>query len=208
MTYHFTRPDFNLSAWSKTTELLHKNLDETITGECTEAEVRDFCLRAARDAKPPKGKPSMLFWGYAEPDTMPGDARCDFFYLPTYLVLLTMVAGINHHPGVMADAAIRETIGRGLKACMGCGLAGHGYDAEEVQVENLQLFSRAGIRKFLLANPDLCPEFGEMLHEIVARYQQDLKDGRCVGVWGNDYSAQVKKALEAWENSMGGASAN
>ena len=31
------------------------------------------------------GMPEALFWGYDEPENMPGDARVDFFYIPTYL---------------------------------------------------------------------------------------------------------------------------
>lgn len=201
MKYTFKREDkVNLEAWDRTNRSLWKTRDAAVRGEFGEADMTDYCRQAVRDARPLSHDPKMMFWGYDEPDEMPSDARCQFFYLPTYLIVQTMIVGINRYPHLLDIPGIRDVLSRALFGCTGRGLHGSGYDAMVILLENLTMFTDAGIQKFLREHPDIGGPFGEMYEELIAQVREDYDNGRHVFDWNCDFKKEQAELLALYDS--------
>lgn len=208
MKYPFKRTvEFNIRAWAQTNHDLMATLDATISGAFDEEELADFCRQAVRDAKPLPGHPEMVFWGYDEPGTMPGDAIGGYFYLPGYLMVLIMIAGINRYPQMLELDGVRDALSRGLNGCIYGGLAGHGYDAMAILLENLMMFTKAGIRQFVHDHSDIGGSFGEMYEEAIALVRKDYENGKHIFDWARDYKKEQLELLELYRKSRPKAAA-
>lgn len=99
------------------------------------------------------------FWALCDMNLMPGDARVDFAYRPTYLITAMMACLAAKNPRRHGTPEVLEALRRGLFAATLRGLTGHGYDGETGLLEAVEIYHRAGIYDFLLAFPDVCREF-------------------------------------------------
>lgn len=200
MKYSFTRShEVNLHSWSEINRELKNTMEATVSGQYTEEELADYCRQAIRDGEPLPKDPNMVFWGYDAPQTMPADARCEYFYLPTYLIVLTMVAGINRYPKLMEIEGIEDILSRGLFACTGRGLQGSGYESYGILLENLTMFINAGILNFLYDHPGIGGTFGEMFNEHIEHIRSDYNNGQHIADWNEDFSKEQKELLDLVE---------
>lgn len=118
--------------------------------------------------------PAMSFLGLAAPETMPSDARVDYFYRPTYIATAFMMKAVVLYPSLLNESTFLDseldftvdTVKKTLSACM---LACTGRDFDGAGVLRLKdcirLFSDAGADEFLAKYPDLCPEFTQLYSE-------------------------------------------
>ena len=92
---------------------------------------------------------------------------------------------------------IESCLKRALNACVGCGLTGHGYDAESDLIYFLNIFVRGGLHDFLKIKPSICPEFNELVLKILSdRSTQLEKNGNITGEWGENYTSDWEKLLD------------
>ena len=114
----------------------------------------------------------MYFLGLDEPSSMPGDARVDFFYRPTYIGAAIIIRAALLYPDLLEAKAgsakedtpegaadIRHVLPRLLTGCTGRGFTGHGYESLQGLIETLTLFTKAGTAEFVEKYPDLCRTF-------------------------------------------------
>lgn len=199
MKYVFHRNSQNLSDWSDITRQMQATLSDTINGVYSEEELHGFFTRAIHDARPTGGG---LFWGFDDPQTMPGDARCDFFYRPTYIMTLTLVNAVLQYPQLLNLPQCGVTLHGALVGCTGRGLAGHGYDSQAELFYNLKLFLNGNILAFISAYPDLSKEFSMMLNEILGDVKNAYKRGEHVGDWNQDFKADQEEILSMWPDAV------
>lgn len=201
--YPFTRKQKNnISEWSAINRGLQNTLKAVIRGEYTEEELAFFCRSAIRDAESQPNDANMVFWGYDKPETMPSDARCEFFYLPTYLIVLIMVAGINRYPKLSEIHDVKGTLSRGLRACVAHNLSGSGYEGYGILLENLEMFIRAGISGFLRDYPGICDDFSKVFNEQIKAVRAAYKRGEHMAGWNQDFSAEQKEVLDLYDESL------
>lgn len=122
-------------------------------------------------AEPLKKNSSMKFFGLAAPETMPPDARVDYFYRPSYLATAFMIKAVLLYPSLMNERTFLDselsftvsTVKETLAACM-LGCTGRGFDGAGVRRigECLSIFANAGVDEFLEKYPEICPVFTEL----------------------------------------------
>ena len=117
------------------------------------------------------------------------DARVDFCYIPTYICTAIIMKAFMFDQYVLAG---RESVlANALGACCGRGLSGHGYEWLEGRIKALNIFSKAGIREFLIYHADICPEFTAMMHELIKDLRAREAQNDMSGSWGEDYSEKI-----------------
>lgn len=186
MKYTFSRHEQKIDTWSGITRSLEETLEEIRSAECSYADLHDFCMKAAADAQPAGNKRSMVFWGYADPAEMPRDAFCEFFLLPTYVMVRCLIAAVLREPALMLDANVKDTLEQGLNGCTVNGLLGHGYEAEEILYYNLRCFLKAGYADFVMRYPSVSPAFRTMFTNALRAVRKDHDEGRHIFGWACD----------------------
>lgn len=122
---------------------------------------------------------------------IPSDARVDFCWIPTYLcsAILMKAYMTDCESFTMKE---KSALTQGLKMSCGKKLRGHGYEAFKGQIEALKIFMKAGLKEFIDLHPDLCPEFSEMIFEIISKFKKLEEDEKFTGQWGESYEDDIK----------------
>ena len=185
--------------WNRITTKMRRTLDRIVDSKYTEAELASWFKKAIRDGEPLPKNPEMIFWMFGEPESMPADARCEYVYLPTYLMVLSMVAAVNRYPGLMDISGIRDTLSRGLKACTGRGLSGSGFEGMNILLENIRMFTGAGIKQFMAEYPVMSPEFREMFEDIITDIRSAYNEGRHIFDYNGNFKEKQRAALDMYD---------
>lgn len=200
MKYSFARTGkVDPREWEVICREMRATLDEAEVGKFTQEEFAEFFRQAIRDGWPLPHNSEMVFWNFDLPETMPSDARCDFVYRPTYLIVCTMIVGINRYPELFNLCGIRDTLARGLCACTGRGLEGHGYDATATLYENLRLFLGAGVQQFLDTFSNLCPEFTKLFNDTFEMIRDAYENGCHISDWERNFKEEQEELLKLYD---------
>lgn len=126
---------------------------------------------------------------------IPIDAKVDFCYMPTYLCTAILMKACLTHP---ESFTLKEKAGLlfGLKKSCVKNLTGHGYESLEGQIEALNIFMEAGLNEFMDLYHDFCPEFSEMIENIISKFQNMESEGKYIGPWGESYETDIKSINE------------
>ena len=201
MKYWFKRFDSDKVNNTATHEMnlmnqqLTDNLYELRHGDPSEEEVRLFCQKAIMDGMPLNNNSELVFWGYTVPESMPSDARCEYFYLPSYLMVLTLVNAVLRFPKLIKMVGMKDALNRGLAGCEGRGLLGHGYDSEKELYKNLILFLKSGYCDFHLRYPELGQSFWKMFQRAVNHARDQHAKGHHANAWGESYLMEQENVL-------------
>jgi len=136
-------------------------------------------------------------WCLPEDPAMPGDARVDFLYMPSYIAVATLVLIRQRFPAVTArmpslDGALR----RGLDFCSGRNLGGHGYDADRERIEAIGYLARGGVFSWFAENTELSPRFHRALFRAAESLQNRLRNNEG---WGSVDEVEARQALQQLE---------
>lgn len=83
MKYSFYRPaTINTMEMESILEKLQEDLRSIRSGQVSEEAMISYVQKIIEDAKPLAENQSMVFMGFAEPETMPSDSRVRYFYEP------------------------------------------------------------------------------------------------------------------------------
>lgn len=126
---------------------------------------------------------------------IPGDARVDFCYLPTYICTAIVMKAF------MTDSSLftlkeKSALLNGLKMSCAKNLKGHGYEGLKGQIEALNIFMKAGLNEFMDLYPDFCPEFSKMIEKIISTFKNMESEGNFLGPWGESYEGDIKALNE------------
>jgi gamma-glutamylcyclotransferase (GGCT)/AIG2-like uncharacterized protein YtfP len=126
---------------------------------------------------------------------IPTDARVDFCWIPTYLcTAVLMKACLTDHDSFTQKE--KSALLEGLRISCARNLRGHGYDAFKGQIEALNIFIKAGLREFIDLYPEICPEFTEMIEDIISQFHQRESEGKFTGSWGESYEDEIRSINE------------
>ena len=136
----------------------------------------------------------MSFVGLAAPESMPSDARVDYFYRPTYIATAFMIKAVLLYPSLMNEASVLDseleftvdTVKRTLSACL-LGCTGREFDGAGVLPIKacVKIFEDAGATEFVEKYPELCPEFTKLYQEKKAFVESGAIDPK--EAWYNHY---------------------
>ena len=155
--------------------------------EQKEWNIYTYFYSLSRHAEPFTKNPAMRFFGMAAPDSMPSDARVDFFYRPTYIATAFMMKAVLMYPSLMnettfLDSELDFTVDTVKKTLAACMLACTGRDFDGAGVlwlkDCINIFSDAGADEFLEKYPQICPEFRDLYREKKAFVKSGEVDPR------------------------------
>jgi hypothetical protein len=137
--------------------------------------------------------------GYRE--GMPADARVDFVFMPTYIVVSILTKVMIDFPDITTTIPrYTESLQEGCKFASLRGLTGYGYESVDVMIETIELFEKGSVLTFLSENPEFSPEMYELLKKIKTDMEFKLKKGDVTGAWGEEYSNEYLKTVERLKN--------
>lgn len=197
----FKREGKGIRNWTRNNEELLGNLEEIRNGICGKEEMEIFLLKTVKDVDISEGC-DMAFWAYDEPSSMPADARCDFVYWPTYLTTLAMIGIINKYPEFMNLSGVEEILRYSLNACAGRGLQGHGHESYEGFCENILLFMRNGIVKFMKDWPLFSVRFEEVIRNGLNQIERDYASGNHAAGWGGKECRETQEEIIRLRNEV------
>jgi len=173
---------------------LSYDLHRLETEQHDEWSVYTYFYALSCHALPLEKNPSMSFIGLAAPESMPSDARVDYFYRPTYIAAAFMIKAVLMYPSLMNEATFLDseldftvdTVKRTLTACL-LGCTGRGFDGAGVLPLKacVKIFEDAGADEFVMKYPELCPEFTKLYQEKKAFVASGAIDER--EAWYNHY---------------------
>lgn len=147
------------------------------TKQYGEWDICHYIRRLCGQAQPLEKNPAMSFFGFAAPQSMPSDSRVVYFYRPTYIATAFMMKAVLLYPGLLDEAAFRnsdldtpeKTVKETLAACM-LGCTGRNFDGAGMlpRRECFGIFEDAGAEAFIEKYPDICPEFNKLYQETKA----------------------------------------
>lgn len=188
---------------------LENDLNIICTENITKSNVCAYVSELVRFAKPLKKNPDMYYLGLDEPDRMPGDARVDYFYRPTYLGCAFIMKAILLYPDIIEGCSIEEHPGeseeknlseifRGLMlGCTGRSFMGYGFDDLKGMINTLLIFSGASACDFISRYPAFCREFTDLYKLSIENLKEKLDSGMVCNAWGEDYSDVAREVLNA-----------
>ena len=190
----------DFAAWYRCSEKLALDLGELTRGGLPEPQVREYLAGMIRQLRPVGEK--ALFLMYDEPGSMPGDARVEFVYTPTYFAAVMLMTAMHRYPAIAGDETVQKAARDVLQAAMGRSFRGFGYGAEEGLLDTLELFARGDTVEFLHRYPEINPEFTIRFREALEYLEGEICTGRVTCAWtGRDYSERGKKVLERYTAS-------
>ena len=174
---------------------LSYDLHRLETEQHDEWSVYTYFYALSCHAQPLEKNPSMSFIGLAAPESMPSDARVDYFYRPTYIAAAFMIKAVLMYPSLMNEATFLDseldftvdTVKNTLAACL-LGCTGRGFDGAGVLPIKacVKIFEDAGADEFVAKYPDICPEFTKLYLEKKAFVESGAIDAR--EAWYNHFN--------------------
>ena len=100
----------DIDRWYKIIHKLEMDLMEFESGSVSREEAIEYLMDLINQAQPLLNDQGKYAFGMDDPETMPSDARVDFFYRPTYIAsTIIMVIGLRY-PTVLSDLPESEKI--------------------------------------------------------------------------------------------------
>ncbi len=126
---------------------------------------------------------------------IPSDARVDFCYMPTYLCTAILMKSFMTNDSLFTLKE-KSALKKGLKKSCARNLKGHGYEGLKGQIEALNILMKSGLNEFLDFHHDLCPEFSEMIKNIISKFNEMESQCKFLGPWGESYETEIKAINE------------
>jgi hypothetical protein len=140
---------------------------------------------------------------YEDP-TMPGDARVDIIYKPSYAIAAVAIYALQKHPEIF-DKDLHRFAHDLLEGTFRHGIIGHGIESDETVRRTLLMLCKAGLREFLKAKQDLYPTFSKAINRHLERYLELAKqiDEQQIIVTANGFSPDsinhlIKELVAYW----------
>ena len=165
----FYRPkEVNIPEFYSIVNKLREDLHELETMPVDKEEVTLYVSELMKQAMPLEHDPSLFAWGLSDPNTMPRDARVEFFYLPTYLATAFLMKASLLYPDLIKQdesvapnpqspaSELKYVLRNAMRMC-----TGRDFDGADVLTlkETIEIFTNAGAGEFLNLYPKICPKF-------------------------------------------------
>ncbi len=179
MKYTFKRHDeISLRDFVRQTQQQYAALDALLKDTIPTEEVLAYVEGILATGRPCRNMPDALFWGYDEPETMPGDCRVPYYYMPTYLNTAFLMQAYRRMPVQIGERIpyFIDRLQRAMVACSGRGFMGHRYEKDDF-AEGLLIFSSVRTKDFIRTHGDVVPEvFARAYYAAIRSVERDVYD--------------------------------
>jgi len=99
---------------------------------------------------------------------MPGEARVDYLYMPTYIATGILMNCRLNYPAIAQEMpGFTTALKKGLLASTGRNFAGHGLDSQAGLIRALNVLLTAKAHIFVELFPDYCQEFTRLFTNTI-----------------------------------------
>lgn len=191
----------DIDTWNLIIHKLEMDLMEFESGSVSREEAIEYLMDLINQAKPLPNDQGKYAFGMDDPETMPSDARVDFFYRPTYIASTIIMVICLRYPTVLSDLPTSEEIRKILSGCLdtctGRDFGGSGIEWYEGLVETMKLFSAHRVGEFVRKYGHISPRFTECYKRTLNEMMSDIVQGKAHGMFGSDLSDEVREILIA-----------
>lgn len=182
---------------------LNDDLTELASGKVNETEIISYVTQSVMSAKKIDGNPNMMFWGLDDPNNMPADARVDYFFMPSYIMVGIMVKSLLQIPDINEKVeGFSEVLSAGLLGATARAFAGAGYDTIEGYLDAIEVFIKADITKYLSLFPGICDLFTVTYLNTVIIIREGIDKNDLQNEWGDNYRDRAIALIELMDNSV------
>lgn len=142
-----------------------------------------------------------------EDQAMPGDARVDIVYKPSYSIAAVAIYANQHYPEIF-DSKLSRFFHDLLEGAFCHGVVGHGYEAPETVRRTMLMLCKAGLRTFLETHQEQHPVFAKAMYNHMDSFLELGKkiDEEQLIVTANSFSADsinhlVKQLIALWNGN-------
>lgn len=139
-----------------------------------------------------------------EDSTMPGDARVDIIYKPSYAVSAIAIYAYLNYPEIF-DVPLNRFFQRLLEGAFKHGIIGHGIECEETIRRTILMLCKAGVRAFLTRNHKEHLAFAHTIHSHMTDFEElsERIDSEHIIVTANGFSTDsinhlIKEVVAHW----------
>lgn len=192
-------------AWAKTNCQLENDLRKLADGKISEDTAKTYLadmIKALNVVQNEKCE-DMLFLMFAEPASMPADARVDFVYRPTYIGATIMMTAMNRFPSLCKDEMLYGCLRKMLNAAMGRNFMGAGWESYAGLMDTLQIFATGDTFEFIANHREINEQFADLLDTSIQILETEICSGNLKNVWpGTDYRDRGRQVLKLVNKSM------
>lgn len=183
---------------------MRENVTELLSGTASKDEVIRYAQKLIKDSLPLPKNPEMVFWGFAEPETMPSDSRVEYFYTPSYIaVSILAYLKLNGPQEATQLEGFEESLKKGLLGATGRGFSGAGHDTLRGLIHCMDIFASAQLHEFVEKYPEICPGFTEMFKKAKLFLETRVQAGEMKGDYGEDYIKEAESVTQKMKAADG-----
>lgn len=157
-------------------ECFRKEVDEVVLHGMYGDRLFQYALSLIDSSRTLDMDSDFRYWSPADSiDGMPGDTRVYLMYMPTYLASSALLY-IYDKANDEQKYAMRAALCQALHACCGRNFRGHGYDADDVFIETMDLFRSLGADILAEKYHKEFPDFAALVRDSLPLYL-DYKNG-------------------------------
>ena len=143
---------------------------------------------------------------YEDP-TMPGDARVDIIYRPSYAISAVAIYAYLNYPELFNEE-LKAFLSNLLEGAFQHGIIGHGIESEETVRRTLLMLCKAGLRVFLVRYHKEHLAFAHAMHRHMTQFEElgDRIDKENLIVTANGFSTDsinhlIKELVAYWNGN-------
>lgn len=142
-----------------------------------------------------------------EDSTMPGDARVDIIYKPSYAVSAIAIYAYLNHPDIF-DMTLKDFFQHLLEGAFKHGIIGHGIESAETVRRTVLMLCKAGVRAFLVRHHKEHLAFAHTIHRHITDFEElsERIDAEHIIATANGFSTDsinhlIKEVVAHWNGN-------
>ena len=178
-------------AWRAGRELFYTTLDRRYN--VLDKELLFKFLNMAIDLQDENGN-IVLF----KDEYMPGDARADIIYKPTYATAVVAIFTYHYHKSEFTDSMM--TFFKKLISTFD-SIKGHGFDAADTVLETMEMLSNDIVKSFIENNPELGTTLSKTINHYLVEFKKALSSGEKIthGFNSTPQNPRLQKIVSFWD---------
>ncbi|HOO33330.1 MAG TPA: hypothetical protein PK466_07790 [Thermotogota bacterium] len=165
-----------------------------ISKHYTEEDLLETVMDLVASQRTDLPKNVALSWCLALDPVMPSDARVDFMYEPTYIVVSILTSIKVNYPYIAKQIEnFDEAMKKGMHFSTLRRLRGHGYEAEDGLRDAIYYLHLGGVPEFLNENKRFQYNLYCLLKNICKEKRHLLAVNQTVAGWNKDYRREYEE---------------
>lgn len=151
-------------------------------------------LKMAKDLQDENGNIALF-----KDEAMPGDARIDIIYKPTYATAVVAIYAFKYY-----EADFDESMMSFFKKLINAfdGIKGHGFEAAETVCETMEMLRNVWVKRFIKKYPELSESLNKTIERYLKEFKSALASGENIthGFDDTPVNVRLQKIVSFWED--------